>query len=273
MSIISKSRLGARAVRSKAKPGEITLTARCGQLRPASLSLASQPVVVENGCEDSLMPLAAPSLTATFEDRLSQAVTIPGPLKGSDSFRPRMMPMTLESIANNMNPTSIVSSVNQGASRPRVMMPLLLKLALGMSLVLATIDSHAQMAVKGNLLLQDDFNTLQEYTKVLQPLTNGWQVRVWHATWKRTTDGIESRWESGHNPVLGYEGPFSNVVIEVDFRYRDADAQNAYLRVNPANRQLDPRAYTVSAWANASSKARPRGLILEHEEWRTQGYL
>jgi hypothetical protein len=72
--------------------------------------------------------------------------------------------------------------------------------------------------------------------------------------------------------VLAYEGSFSNVVMGLDFRYRGEPGKDAYLRINPTNLQLDPRAYSVSAWANANSKARPYGVILEHEEWRTQGY-
>ena len=72
--------------------------------------------------------------------------------------------------------------------------------------------------------------------------------------------------------MLAYEGSFSNVVMGLDFRYRGEPGKDAYLRINPTNLQLDPRAYSVSAWANANSKARPYGVILEHEEWRTQGY-
>jgi hypothetical protein len=140
---------------------------------------------------------------------------------------------------------------------------------------IVAIFAHGQMAIKGRLLLAEDFKVLPVYPKKgedFQRLNEGWQVKVWHGQWTRTDDGIQSHWESGHNPVIVYEGNCQDVVIELDFRYRQEEGKHAYVRIGPMARELDPRAYTISAWANASSQARPPGLVLEHEEWRNQGY-
>lgn len=145
-------------------------------------------------------------------------------------------------------------------------------LALGMLLSAFATQGRGQLAIKGKLLLADDFKSLPQYTKELQPIGDGWQVKATHPSWHLTAEGIESSWAQGHNPVLFYEGPFKDVVVEIDFRFKHEEGKKAYFRLGPANRELDPRAYTVSAWVNIDSPARPPGLVLEHEEWRTQGY-
>lgn len=143
---------------------------------------------------------------------------------------------------------------------------------VGFCFLVSVLSSHGQLAQKGRLLLAEDFRSLAAYTKEAQPVAEGWRAKVWHGTWKRTAEGLESVWEKGHNPVIVFEGGIVDAVIEVDFRYRKEAGKNAYLRIGPMARELDPRAYTVSAWVNADSKARPPGVVLEHEEWRTQGY-
>lgn len=134
-------------------------------------------------------------------------------------------------------------------------------------------QTGTSLAVKGKLLLEDDLRYPAEYTRDFQMLKEGWRVRAWHARWERTEDGLKSVWETGHNPVLAYECSLQDVVVEVDFRFsREADpANNAYCRVNLANLELDPKAYSVSTWINATVKNRPRGLVLEHEEWQPGG--
>ena len=132
----------------------------------------------------------------------------------------------------------------------------------------APADS-CQMALKGKLLLKEDFNSLKEYKKEFQVLQEGWQARVLQAKWNPTAEGIESIWETGHNPVLVYAGLFQDVIIEVDFRFKKEQdpAKNSYCRINLMSRELDPRAYCISTWANANSKGRSSGLVLEHEFW------
>ena len=148
----------------------------------------------------------------------------------------------------------------------------LARFSIELGLLLGAASTHAQLAVKGRLLLADDFKSLPAYTKEYQPIADGWRVKATHPAWTPTPEGIASSWTQGHTPALFYEGNFKDVVVEVEFRYRREPGENAYLRVGPANRDLDPRAYTVSAWANADSLARLPGVVLEHEEWRTQGY-
>jgi hypothetical protein len=136
---------------------------------------------------------------------------------------------------------------------------------------------HGQQAVspisKGKLLFSDDFTIPENYTKEFQPLQQGWKVKAWHANFKHTPEGLESIWESGHNPVIAYECSLKNVVVEVEFRFlkEQVPPQNAYCRINLANLDLHPRSYSLSTWTNESVGSRSPGLTLEHEEWRPGG--
>jgi hypothetical protein len=126
-------------------------------------------------------------------------------------------------------------------------------------------------AEKGRLLLQENFQRYAEYTKASQPVSEGWSVRVAHGIWRRTDEGVQSTWESGHSPVLIFEGTFGDAIIEVDFRYTPEPGRWAACRVSAANPQLDPRAYATSVWANVDFKSRGRGFVLENDVWG--GYI
>ncbi len=134
-------------------------------------------------------------------------------------------------------------------------------------------SSSRSLAIKGKLLLEDDLSQPAEYTKEFQPLKDGWKVKAWHAAFKHTEEGLESIWETGHNPVIAYECSLQNVIVEVDFRFlkNGLPENNAYCRVNFTNKELDPKAYLLSTWMNASVKSRPAGINLEYEKWETQG--
>ena len=143
----------------------------------------------------------------------------------------------------------------------------------GLFLLAAANHAPAQMAVKGALLLAEDFQDRAEYSKEPQPVKGGWQVRVVHAKWERSSAGVRSVWEQGHMPVLAFEGAFSNAVIEVDFRYEAETNRWGGCRVSAMNPELNPRAYAVSVWANSDGsghdRGRPQGVLLEHDEWST----
>lgn len=126
---------------------------------------------------------------------------------------------------------------------------------------------RAQLAEKGALLLEEDFQRYATYTKERQPLRDGWRVRVAHGTWDRTTEGVASTWTQGHSPVLVIEGDFGDVVIEVEFRYRAEPERWAAFRLSAANPALDPRAYAASVWANVNFDSRGRGLWVENDQW------
>jgi len=147
----------------------------------------------------------------------------------------------------------------------------LVSLLLGLSLLAMVSRGAAQMAVKGTLLLAEDFRTRSEYPKERQPVKEGWQVRAAHARWERSPDGVRSVWEKGHMPVLVYEANFSNAVIEVDFRFSQQAGKWGGCRISASNPELNPRAYAVSLWANSDGsghdRGRPQGLLLEHDEW------
>ena len=125
----------------------------------------------------------------------------------------------------------------------------------------------AQRAIKGELLLEEDFQRHAVYTKERLPLQAGWQVRVAHGQWNRTADGVRSTWEKGHSPVLVVEGEFGDVVIELDFRFRAVPGQWAACRVSATNSTLFPRGYAASVWANSDFRSRGRGFLIENDVW------
>lgn len=123
------------------------------------------------------------------------------------------------------------------------------------------------LAEKGALLLEENFQRHALYTKERLPVADGWQVRAAHGKWTRSAEGVTSTWETGHSPVLVFEGNFGDVVIELEFRYRAEPGKWAACRLSAANPQLDPRAYAASVWANVDFDSRARGLVLENDQW------
>jgi hypothetical protein len=143
--------------------------------------------------------------------------------------------------------------------------------ALATSLLAAAFAPTASMAAppatKGELLLETNFEAHAIYTKEPLPLAPGWRVRVAHGRFERSAEGVRGIWESGHNPTLVVEGEFRDVIVEVDFRYQAEPGKWAACRLSAANRELHPRAYAVSTWANVDFKSRGRGFVLEHDNW------
>ncbi len=129
-----------------------------------------------------------------------------------------------------------------------------------------------RLALPGRLLLQEDFSAPATYTKEFQPAQPGWRARAWHQEWHRTPEGIASHWTSGHMPVLALEGQFQDFIVEFEFRFQKVPGQKAVCRVSALNPELDPRAYAVSAWANADSRERPWGVGLERDVWSPGGF-
>ena len=129
------------------------------------------------------------------------------------------------------------------------------------------LPARAQMAIKGALLLEENFQKYATYTKEKLPVKAGWDVRLAHGVWKRSPEGVLVTWETGHQPVLVFEGAFGDAVIELDFRYREEPGKWACCRVSATNSTLNPRAYAASVWANVDYKSRAVGLVLEHDEW------
>jgi hypothetical protein len=130
-----------------------------------------------------------------------------------------------------------------------------------------TLGASAQIAEKGALLLHEDFRQHAVFTKERLPVAPGWEVRVAHGIWQRSESGVQSTWETGHSPVLVYEGSFGDVIIEVDFRYRAEPGKWAACRISATNPELFPRAYAVSVWANVDFKSRGRGFLIENDVW------
>ena len=127
--------------------------------------------------------------------------------------------------------------------------------------------ASAQLAEKGALLLEENFQRHATYTKEKLPLRDGWEVRVAHGAWQRSAEGVQRTWTTGHSPVLVLEGAFRDVIIELEFRYRAEPDKWAACRISPTNQVLNPRAYAASLWANVDFKSRAIGLVLEHDEW------
>jgi hypothetical protein len=151
-----------------------------------------------------------------------------------------------------------------------------MKTKLGLGVVAALFAlvplARAQLAIKGELLLDENFTRYESFTKEKLPVREGWTAHISHAEWKRSASGVESVWQSGHMPVLTYEGSFGDVVIEVDFKFHAETGPGKWsaFRVSATNSKLNPRAYAASAWARASmdNSGRPLGLVLEHDEWK-----
>lgn len=146
-------------------------------------------------------------------------------------------------------------------------MPCLRRFLAALGLFAGALSVSAQLADKGPLLLEENFQRHATYTKEKLPLQPGWEVRVAHGAWQRTADGVQSTWTTGHSPVLVLEGAFGDVIIELEFRYRAEPDKWAACRISPTNQVLNPRAYAASLWANVNFKSRAIGLVLEHDEW------
>jgi hypothetical protein len=127
--------------------------------------------------------------------------------------------------------------------------------------------SQAQLAIKGELLLEDNFQQHAQYTKQPVELKPGWRALAGHAQWERTPDGVKSIFKEGHMPVLKIEGEFTDAVIEIDFRFTSEADRWSGCRVSTSNPKLLPRAYTASVWANLDNDGRARGLVLEQDTW------
>lgn len=140
-------------------------------------------------------------------------------------------------------------------------------LLAALSFCAIAFTASAQLAEKGALLLEENFQRHATYTKEKLPLRDGWEVRVAHGAWQRSAEGVQSSWTSGHSPVLVLEGAFRDVIIELEFRYRAEPDKWAACRISPTNQVLNPRAYAASLWANIDFKSRAIGLVLEHDEW------
>ncbi|MEI6137999.1 MAG: family 16 glycoside hydrolase [Mariniphaga sp.] len=124
------------------------------------------------------------------------------------------------------------------------------------------------LPTKGKLLFEDNFKNPAEYTKEYQLVAEGWSVKAGHAKWEKSGNGVRSVWETGHMPVLVYQGSFGDAVIEVDFRFQKEEGKWAACRISAANTELNPRAYAASVWANSNNKGRALGMVLEHDEWK-----
>lgn len=149
------------------------------------------------------------------------------------------------------------------------MSPCLRSVVAAVLTLAAVAPVSAQLAVKGAVLLSEDFRTPATYTREFQPAQPGWRARAWHQQWARAADGeISSTWITGHMPVLALEGKFTDFVVEFEFRFQKVAGQKVVCRVSALNPELAPRAYAVSAWANADSAERPLGLVLERDVWK-----
>lgn len=146
-------------------------------------------------------------------------------------------------------------------------MPHTRHLVAALGVFASAFTASAQIAVKGPLLLEENFQRHATYTKEKLPLKDGWEVRVAHGIWQRTADGVQSTWVTGHSPVLVIEGGFGDVIIELEFRYRAEPGKWAACRISATNPTLFPRGYALSTWANVDFKSRGRGFLLENDVW------
>lgn len=63
---------------------------------------------------------------------------------------------------------------------------------VALAILANAVTASAQLATKGPLLLEENFQRHAIYTKEKLPLRDGWEVRVAHGIWQRTADGVQS---------------------------------------------------------------------------------
>lgn len=142
-------------------------------------------------------------------------------------------------------------------------------LLLSLFVLLSPATGWSQLAVKGRLILEETFTVPSNYTKEYQPAQPGWRAKAWQQMWAHSGPNmITSTWTSGHMPVFALEGKLTDFVVELEFRYHKVVGQKAVCRISALNPETDPRAYAVSAWANADSAERPLGIVLERDVWK-----
>ena len=152
------------------------------------------------------------------------------------------------------------------------------RFALLSIVVFITFQVKGQMALKGEILLDENFQKYAEYPKDESPqwndfnvesqvLSDAWKVKAWHGIWKRNAEGVQSTWISGHPPILAFKGDFKDVIIEYDFRFHNEVGKKMICRISFINFDIYPSEYAGQAWANINSTERDLGIVLENDSW------
>lgn len=117
---------------------------------------------------------------------------------------------------------------------------------------------------KGDLILDNPFNgSLARHESV--DLDDGWSRRVSFGIWSVESDGsvtAKNVPEHGHGPVLTFNAPIQDIIIECEFQIPDSPEEDRHFRIF-----IDEEGYSghnIQSTANVSSVFRPVGFTLQH---------
>jgi hypothetical protein len=148
-------------------------------------------------------------------------------------------------------------------------LPLFRSLAIGL---LATAFATAEpLAKKGELILSNNFDgSLDRHEQV--NVEEGWFRRISYGDWALQKDGsliAVNVPEHGHGPVMTFNAPIRDIIIECEFKLPKEEGPDRHFRIfldNP-----DYRGHNIQSTANVSSTFRPTGLTLQHLEKDKEG--
>jgi len=136
--------------------------------------------------------------------------------------------------------------------------------SLAISAMGTAAEPGKSFAKKGELILSDDFSK-PPVAKQTDEWKEGWQRRCSFGLWTSLGDGaVRARNvpSQGHGPVVSYQSPVKNVIVECEFRLPEADGPDRHFRIFLDFPQY--RGHAIAAWANLSTVFQPAGLSLLH---------
>ncbi len=125
-------------------------------------------------------------------------------------------------------------------------------------------EPEKSFAKKGDLILTDDFSK-PPVVKHIDEWKGDWQRKCSFGWWTSLGDGAvraKNIPSQGHGPVVSYQSPVENVIVECEFRLPEAEGPDRHFRIF-----LDFPKYlghAIAAWANLSTGFQPAGLTLLH---------
>ena len=125
-------------------------------------------------------------------------------------------------------------------------------------------ESATSFAKKGDLILTDDFSK-PPVVKQTDEWSGDWQRRCSFGLWTSLGESAiraQNVPSQGHRPVVSYQSPVKNVIVECEFRLPEAEGPDRHFRIF-----LDfpkYRGHAIAAWANLSTVFQPAGLSLLH---------
>ncbi len=118
--------------------------------------------------------------------------------------------------------------------------------------------------LKTRLILEDDFSDIPPDRK-FRDFKDRWRQRISFGEWTSPQKGTVKAVNvpaHGHGPVITYQAPLEDVIIECEFKLPVKEGPDRHFRIfldHP-----DYKGHTIAAWANLSTTFQPKGLTLLH---------